>query len=159
MAGYDLEPIVIRWIKRSKRFNPVTEDEIKRILRYRPSVFLQKRLRVLILTLVDTGARINEILTLERNKIDFDSLVMKLKGKGNKERVVPFFPQLRAELLVFLRLHPHSLVFYTSVGTKINYGNFSLSFQKLCERLGIEFKPFHALRRAFAKDYLKSGGT
>jgi len=39
--------------------------------------------------MIDTGLRINECLTLERSKIDFDNLLLSVIGKGNKERIVP----------------------------------------------------------------------
>jgi site-specific recombinase XerD len=159
-AEYEVGEITIKRLKEEKRILPrFTDEEIKKIIKYRPKDFLNKRLRVMVLTLIDTGCRINEVLTLERANVDLNGLYMKVYGKGQKERIVAISPELRREFVLFLRLHPHRLVFCTNWGTKLYYQDAHLSFRRLCLRLGIEPKGFHALRRTFAKNYLKSGGN
>jgi len=46
-------------------------------------------------TLTDTGVRIDEALGLRRGDVDFDNLLLKVRGKGRKERLVPFSFELR----------------------------------------------------------------
>ena len=67
----------------------LTDEELKIIVRYKPKTFTEKRLQSVLLLMIDTGLRINECLTLERSKIDFDNLLLSVIGKGNKERIVP----------------------------------------------------------------------
>ena len=43
-----------------------------------------------MLILLDTGARISEVLGLRVGDVDFDSLLLTLTGKGRKQRKVPF---------------------------------------------------------------------
>jgi integrase/recombinase XerD len=64
-------------------------EEVSKIVSYRPEKREEKRIQALRLFLIDTGARINEALTLTRKSIDFNNLLVTLKGKGAKERRVP----------------------------------------------------------------------
>ena len=43
-----------------------------------------------------TGIRRNEIIELKTNDLDFSNFSMKILGKGNKERIVPIPPYLKA---------------------------------------------------------------
>ncbi|MCU1250441.1 MAG: hypothetical protein JWQ49_3470 [Edaphobacter sp.] len=48
----------------------------------------------LLLTLYNTGARVSEISTLQRNQIFIASKsYVQLHGKGRKDRVVPLWPR------------------------------------------------------------------
>jgi integrase/recombinase XerD len=159
-AGYEVGPITIKQLKEDRRILPgYTDEEIEKFLRYRPTTFTRKRLKTMILTLVDTGARIDEVLTLERDNVSLESFALKLFGKGRRERVVPISLELRRELVQFLRLHPHDLVFCTTRGKKLAYEVVHLGFVRLCGRIGVEPKGFHAFRRTFARNYLNSGGN
>lgn len=44
--------------------------------------------KAIILFLLSTGCRISEVTQLNRTDVDFDNLVCKVLGKGNKERMV-----------------------------------------------------------------------
>ena len=48
-----------------------------------------------MLTLLDTGCRISEALDLRVSDCDLENMLMTLKGKGQKERKVPFSFELR----------------------------------------------------------------
>jgi integrase/recombinase XerC len=52
--------------------------------------------RALILTLYLTGVRQSELLSLTDNDIDFGSKQIKVTGKRNKQRIIPFGPELEA---------------------------------------------------------------
>ncbi|MDQ3816140.1 MAG: site-specific integrase [Acidobacteriota bacterium] len=152
--------IVLRKLKEEKKvFRSLTDSELRAIVSFKPKSKTEKRLYALLLTLIDTGIRINEALTLERGKVDFDNLLLTVKGKGNKERVVPFSYELRKVLFKQLN-HKFNLVFCNRDGGKLRYDNIRRDFNSLMERLGI--KPdaaFHAFRRTFATNYIKNGGN
>jgi integrase/recombinase XerD len=138
----------------------LTDEELKLIVRYRPKTFTEKRLQAVLLLMIDTGLRINECLTLERNKIDFDNLLLSVIGKGNKERIVPFSYELRKILFKYAASHRFELMFCTKNGCKVSYDNILRDFYLLFEKLGI--KPdgaFHSFRRTFATNYVRNGGN
>jgi site-specific recombinase XerD len=47
--------------------------------------------------IIDTGIRINEALSLRRDRIDPDNLLVTVTGKGDEERIVPFSVECRKE--------------------------------------------------------------
>jgi len=53
------------------------------------------RVHLAALLTLDTGLRISEVLHLRCADVDFNNLILKVFGKGQKERLVPFSPELR----------------------------------------------------------------
>jgi integrase/recombinase XerD len=72
-----------------------TEDPARLLLRYKPKTDFQRRLHLLIRVLFDTGARISEVLGLQSDDVDLDNMLLRLRGKGRKERLVPMSFELR----------------------------------------------------------------
>lgn len=63
-----------------------------------------KRLkRALIATLYSTGMRRAELVSLKRDSIDFFRKIIKIKGKGDKERQIPLIPSLSKEISLYLQ--------------------------------------------------------
>ena len=59
--------------------------------------------RIVLRTIYATGMRINEALHLTAAQIDSSRMVMRVLGKGQKERLVPLSPQLLEELRAYWR--------------------------------------------------------
>jgi tyrosine recombinase XerC len=53
------------------------------------STFIGSRDRTMLEILYGTGIRLSELASLELNDIDFNSALIKVKGKGAKERIIP----------------------------------------------------------------------
>ena len=154
------ERLRIKLLKQEKKvLRSFTSDELNRIISFKPRSFIEKRIYTLTLALLDTGCRIDELLSLNFQQIDFDNLCVKVKGKGNKERIVPISVELRKILFRWLKSHNHLLVFAAKNGKKFNYQNAHRDFSKLLKRIRIVPIGFHALRRTFAKNYLRQGGN
>jgi integrase/recombinase XerD len=141
-----------------------TLPDIKKLLSHRPKPknFYQRRLHLLILVLLDTGCRIDEVLTLRAADCDLDNLLFTVTGKGRKQRKIPFSFELRRHLSRFLvDRHPEQLVFATRHGRKLGRRNVLRDVKLLCRRLG--FTPpertLHAFRHTFAIHYLRKGGS
>ena len=64
----------------------------------KPRLFSEHRLHALVALLLDSCLRIEEALELTRDKIDMDNLLVKVKGKGEKHRIVPMSLELRRVL-------------------------------------------------------------
>jgi site-specific recombinase XerD len=141
-------------------FKSLTDEQLRAIISYKPKTFCEKRIHALCLVLIDTGMRVNEGLTLQRGKIDFDNLLMSIRGKGNKDRIVPFSYEVRKVLFKYVHSHRHELVFCTQRGTKIPYSNALRNFYAMERALGIKTDgAFHSLRRTFATNYIRQGGN
>ena len=138
-----------------------SETQIHTIVSFKPKTFTQARLHALLCLVIDTGIRINEALTLTRDKMDFDNLLVTVKGKGDKERFVPISLECRKVLFKFLKSHDFDLVFCTKSGGQLLYDNTRRDFNRLMESLGITGfdGSFHAIRRFFARNYVRNGGN
>jgi len=156
------EHLKIKQLKTEKKvIQTFTEDQIKRILSWKPQDFYQWRMYALLCLLIDTGIRIEEALTLKREKVDFENLLITVKGKGNKERIVPMSVELRKVLFRFSQKHQFDVFFPTRAGCRMEYHNILGDFKALGERLGIQGVrvSFHTLRHSFAVNYVRNGGN
>jgi len=124
----------------------------------------QRRVHLLILFLLDTGARISEALNVRIREIDFENLLVTLDGKGRKQRVVPFSFELRKAMFRYCKetsRTPDSLLFATRGETKLGRRNVLRAVKQVCKRLGFNppARTLHAFRHTFAVNYLRRGGS
>jgi site-specific recombinase XerD len=149
-------------IKEAQKVMPaVGPQHISRLLRWKPVERNGPRLKTLTLTALDTGLRVHELLSLPRHPVDLDNLVLRVRGKGNKERLVPVSVELRKVLFRHLQTHRHQLVFCTRDGVALSQRNVLRDFKAVCRDLGITGvrASFHTLRLTFAVSYLRAGGN
>lgn len=84
------EHLKIKLIKEGQRTLKIfSEKGLKHLLAFRPKIFPDHRFYMMMCLMIDTGIRINEALSLKRNGIDFENLLITVHGKGDKERIVP----------------------------------------------------------------------
>ena len=91
-------------------------DHVKRLIQFVPNRRNLKRAHMLTLVLLDTGLRFAEALNLEWERIDLDNLVLRVVGKGGKNRVVPFSFECRKVLYRRKQQSKSDLVFPTRSG-------------------------------------------
>lgn len=78
-----------------------SDQELKRIIGYYQGYdYLTLRNKVIILLLIDTGIRLAELTGLTEPQIKHDYII--IRGKGDKERVVPKSPLLSKWLIKYL---------------------------------------------------------
>jgi integrase/recombinase XerD len=155
-------PLHINRLKEEHRVLPTfTADQLSRIITFKPSTFYHKRLHALVLTLFDSGLRIEEALGLLRSHIDFDNFLLTITGKGDKQRVIPFSNELRKILFRWCGHHRHDVVFPTLDGGKLDRRVVLRDFKILCRKLKFEPPPrtLHAIRHTFATNYIRRGGS
>jgi integrase/recombinase XerD len=113
------------------------------------------------MTLLDTGTRIDEALSLSVREVDMDNLILTVKGKGDKERKIPFSFELRKTIFRYLKLHDSDLLFCTRDGHRLGRRDVLRDFKLLCRKLGFEPPPrtLHAIRHTFATEYIRRGGS
>jgi site-specific recombinase XerD len=156
------EHFKIKQLKEEKKvIQTFNEEQIKRIINWKPQGFYQWRLYALLCLLIDTGIRIDEARTLTREKIDFENLLITVRGKGNKERIVPMSIELRKVLFRFSQKHQFDVFFPTRFGSRLEYHNILGDFKELAKRLNIRGVrvSFHTLRHSFAVNYVRNGGN
>ncbi len=110
---------------------------------------------------IDTGCRIDEMLTLKRESLDLENLLTTVTGKGSKERVVPISIEVRKVLFKFVNSHKFDLVFPSREGNKLSYRTSLQQFTDLCNKLGIKgVRPsWHTIRHTMASAYVRDGGN
>jgi integrase/recombinase XerC len=113
-----------------------------------------------------TGARVGELCGLDLNDIDYDRQTIRVLGKGNKERTIPFGnPALRA-LTSWLKQGRDQIaqsqsgdaVFIGARGKRINQRTVrTVVYEALSAIEGIERMGPHALRHSAATHLLEGG--
>jgi len=121
----------------------------------------------IILVFLDTGIRLSELVNLCLEDIDFGQSCFLVKGKGNKERVVPFGSQVRRALRRYLsavRPDPDSSQVSHFFLSRQGFPLRPRAVQSIIARVGrranvsgVRCSP-HTFRHTFAKQYLLNGG-
>jgi integrase/recombinase XerD len=108
--------------------------------------------RAIILLLLDTGLRASELCGLELSDIDLANKRLKVLGKGNKERLLPFSSRTASALFRYLSTENPARPFpftRTSLAHLV---------QDIGRRAGIRDAHPHRFRHTFAVTYLRLGG-
>ena len=155
-------PLKIQQLKEPHLILPTfSVPDIQKLAAWKPKGFYQVRLHVFVLALIDTGCRNSEAIDLRWVDVDFDNLLMKLQGKGSKERLVPFSFELRRHLFQWRKRNRWDLVFPGRKGQRLGRRNMLRDVKWVCKRLGIvpPARTIHAFRHTFAVNYLRKGGS
>ena len=125
--------------------------------------YLRLRNRAIVELMYSTGARVSEIVGLDLDEVD-DSGLMRVRGKGSKERLVPVGSYAKAALDAYLvRARPilsskgsARALFLNQRGARLSRQSIWEIIQKAAEGLGKEVSP-HSLRHSFATHLLEGG--
>ncbi|MGO9541109.1 MAG: tyrosine-type recombinase/integrase [Terriglobales bacterium] len=142
-----------------------TPEQVRVLVQWKPASknFYQRRLHLLILTLLDCGLRISEALTLHVHDVSMDDLLLLVIGKGSKQRRVPFSFELRKRIYKFVQdfhLSPDTPLFSTKAHSGLDKNIVRRDVKLLCERLGFEppKRVLHSFRHTFGSNYVRKGG-
>jgi integrase/recombinase XerD len=118
------------------------------------------KLRTLITLLATTGLRITEAASLKRENVDFRALELRIRGKGDKHRVVPLLPVTAEAIRGYMEKYPNRSPFVFTGSTRTGYAdtnNIEKTLRRACIRAGVDPFPPHALRHFYATEMLRRG--
>lgn len=162
--GHAPERVKLAKLRVEKRVLAVLDDaQMRALIGWKPKTFRQARTHLAVLLILDTGLRISEVLSLRHADIDFDNLILKVFGKGQKERLVPFSPELRKRIYRFIQMKVRKgigsdLLLAGFGGTRWEKRNSTTSLHLLKTKLRLPKFGWHRLRHTFATNYLRHGG-
>lgn len=162
------DPSLILEVHRGVKDLPVfcTIDEINKIMGYFNDDEALDVFHHSILEIIYTcGLRVSEAANLEYNRVDLDTGMVRILGKGNKERVVPIpsgsisiLKKYRDEVRPLWVKNRNSLFFINSFGRKVTTRSIELLLKEVCDAVGIKkhITP-HKLRHSYATHMLQGG--
>ncbi len=116
--------------------------------------------------LYGTGLRVSELVKMPVDRVNFTSAYVRVLGKGDKERLVPFDTETKEMIELYLQVsRPHLLkgrtsdyLFVTSRATAMTRLRFWQIIQETCLAQGITKKISpHSLRHSFATHLVENG--
>ncbi len=141
----------------------LADAQMRALIGYKPRTFRQTRVQLAALLILDTGLRISEALNLRDEDIDFDNLMLRVFGKGQKGRLVPFSLDLRRRIYRYQQLRERKgiggeFLFAGFEGSRWEKRNSTTSLYVLQDHLALPRFGWHRLRHTFATNYLRYGG-
>ncbi len=139
----------------------LTIDDLFRLLDSIPSeTWMDKRNLAMFETFYSTGMRVSEIHGLNQNDVDFQAQVIRVFGKGNKERVVPVGQRALLAIKHYREslADPPQAMFVNKNFTRLTSRSIRRILDQLVHDCGL-FVPVspHTLRHSFATHMLDSG--
>lgn len=126
---------------------------------------IECRDRCMLEVLYATGLRVSELISLRMDQVSTQQGVVRVTGKGNKDRLVPlgedavdWIEKYGKDARSILTKHPTDLVFVSKRGSQMTRQTFWHRIKVYAARAGIEqhLSP-HTLRHAFATHLLNHG--
>ena len=122
------------------------------------------RARTILLLFYEAGLRRSELVGLDDKDVDFDTCQLKVTGKRNKQRVIPFGEELAAELKHYMAVRDealgsgHEALFLSDKGVRISGGQVYLIVRKYLSAVtSLKKRSPHVLRHTFATAMLNNG--
>ena len=145
----------------------VREDEMDRLID-QPEMwgesYREFRARTIIIILYETGIRLSELLGLNDADVDMTARQLKVTGKRNKQRIVPFGHELATLLADYMRLRDEQTLkqepalFLNDKGRRISKAQVErIVHEGLSKVTTMKKRSPHVLRHSFATAMLNNG--
>lgn len=152
-----------------KVIDVLSDAEIERLLAaLSGSDWLTVRNRLIVTLMLDSGLRLNEVVTLRSSSVHLKDRYLIVTGKGDKQRTVPFGSFTAQTLVEYLTITQDarsdgSLIIKVSETRcgfeQITQATIKNMFRRLKARANIPRLYPHLLRHTFATRYLENGGN
>lgn len=159
---------IVRGPKKS-RYLPqfVREDDMDRLLDSAEwgSDYISTRARTILILLYETGMRASELASLDDSSVDFTQGEIRVTGKGNKQRAIPFGDELRTQLQQYISQRNQewpqradSALILNDRGRRITYEQLRKEVMMRLSAIGnLAKRSPHVLRHSFATAMLNNG--
>ena len=159
-------------IKGPKKQKPlpqfVREDEMDRLIDVSEmwsDTYQDLRARTIIILFYETGIRLAELIGLKDNDIDFATRQLKVTGKRNKQRIVPFGQELESALKTYIEHRNQKFanpaddaLFLSDKGQRMSRFQVEMIVKKCLSLVTtLKKKSPHVLRHSFATAMLNNG--
>ena len=128
--------------------------------------FAGVRARTIILVFYETGIRLAELIGLNVSDVDFSAHQIKVTGKRNKQRIVPFGTELDAALHEYLKQRavslacPDDALFLSNKGRRMTRSQVETVVKRhLSLVTTLKNRTPHVLRHSFATAMLNNGAS
>ena len=143
--------------------NILNVEEMERLLNFLPVKYEDFLDKAILEVLYSSGLRVSELATLQKKNIDFEEGMIKVIGKGQKERIIPIGLKALDSIKRYINVKPsdHNDYFFINKKCKtINIRYIQRMIKKRCLLAGIhkDISP-HTLRHSFASHILQSSGN
>ncbi len=143
----------------------LTVAEVEALLSQPSSTPAGKRDRAMLELLYATGLRVSELLGLDVGDVDFVARVVRCRGKGDKERLVPFGSAAAHHLRLYLEKSRPLLaspgeeaLFVNRMGRRMTRQGFWKILRRYATQAGLAKRVTpHTLRHSFATHLLQGG--
>ncbi len=180
----------MKWAEHSEymRFNPADNFQLKRQSRPLPGLVdietvnqildqpapeteaqqqMWLRDKAILELLYSSGLRLAEVQSLRIKDVDFNRQLLRITGKGNKTRIVPFGAKAKEAVMNWLQVYPlwhgdfvpEANVFITQKGNPLGARQIEnrVKFQAQRAGVNVDLHP-HLLRHCFASHMLSNSG-
>ena len=120
--------------------------------------------RTIIMTFYETGMRATELIGLDDAMVDLEACQLKVTGKRNKQRVIPFGQGLRDALSAYMELRDKVVtrlepaLFVSAKGRRLTYPQVRVCVSDNLARVSsLKKRSPHVLRHTFATAMLNHG--
>ena len=144
----------------------LSEEDVDKLLDIDPKNAFEYRNKAMLELMYSSGLRVSELLNLNVNDIDFDLNIVRIFGKGSKERIMPINEIATSYLYEYINIYRKTLLknkindilFLNSRGEKLSRQGFFKIIKEIAREKGInkELSP-HTLRHSFATHLLNHG--